>query len=437
MPFLIKRAHAVDPQVGLDDNVDVLIGTQGSIEKIAAAGTIELSQDSDVKVIDAEGMVLVPGPFDMHVHFRDPGQEYKETIEGGVRAAAKGGYTDVATMPNTRPICDTGAIVTYQLEKAARAGLTRVHPIGALTLGEKGEQLAEIGDMVEAGAVAFSDDGRGIQTAGMMRTVMDYVCQFNRVVISHCQDESLVGSGVVNEGVVSTRLGLAGWPSQGEEIQISRDIQLAQLTGCPFHVAHVTTEVGVKMVRDAKKLGVDVTCEVCPHHLFLTENDITASYDTNYKMNPPLRTADDARALREALCDGGIDCLVSDHAPHATHEKQLEFERAPFGIVGLETEIPLVITHLINPGQMSWSRFVEVSSINPRKRCRLDPVRISENSEATLALIDPHASFTVTPEFLGGTAKNTPFIGAKLDGRALYAFVAGKAILENGEVVHQ
>ncbi|MEE8717105.1 MAG: dihydroorotase [Coriobacteriales bacterium] len=434
MSFLIRGARAVDPQVDLDATVDVLIGDDGTIHGVEPAGA-EVGAPEGARVVDAAGMVLVPGPMDMHVHFRDPGQEYKETIEGGVRAAAKGGYTDVATMPNTKPVCDNGAIVTYQLDKARAAGLSRVHPIGSLTTGEAGEHLAEIGDMVAAGAVAFSDDGRGVQTAGMMRAVMDYVRQFDRVVISHCQDESLVGKGVVNEGVASTRLGLAGWPAQGEEIQISRDIQLSELTGCAFHAAHVTTEAGVEMVRRAKARGLDVTCEVCPHHLFLTEDDITDAYNTNYKMNPPLRTAQDAEALREALCAGDIDCLVSDHAPHATHEKQLEFERAPFGIVGLETEIPLVITHLVNPGHMTWQRFVQVTSVNPRARCRLEPLRIERGAQATLCLIDPHAPFEVTPDFLAGTGKNTPFLGETLDGRAMYAFVEGRPILEKGEVV--
>lgn len=433
MAFLVKDARCVDPQVSLDEVLDVAIADDGTIAALGA----EASQvaGADAVVVDAQGQVLVPGLFDMHVHFRDPGQEYKETIDGGVRSAAKGGYTDVATMPNTAPTCDVGAIVTYQLAKAEKAGLSRVHPIGAITKGEQGEALAEIGDMVATGACAFSDDGRGVQLAGMLRTAMDYIVQFDKCVISHCQDESLVGHGVVNEGAVSSRLGLAGWPAEGEELQVERDAMLSRLTGCALHVAHVTTARGVDYVRAAKAEGARVTCEVCPHHLFLTEDDITEAYDTNYKMNPPLRTAKDAQSLRDALCEGDIDCLVSDHAPHAAHEKALEFERAPFGIIGLETELPLVLTHLVNPGLMSWSRLVEVTSVNPRRICGLAPVRIERGSEATLTLIDPHAPFVVDEAFLAGSAKNTPFLGAELDGRATWAFVAGRAILEMGEVV--
>lgn len=434
MAYLIRGARVVDPQVDLDRTCDVLVGDDG---RIARVGDVSPEECPDARVVPGEGRVLVPGLFDMHVHFRDPGQEYKETIAGGVRAAAKGGYTDVATMPNTTPVTDTGALVTYQLERGRAAGLARVHPIGAITRGEQGEGLAEIGDMVAAGACAFSDDGRGVQTAGMMRAAMDYIAQFDRVAISHCQDESLVGHGVVNEGAASSRLGLAGWPAAGEEVQVDRDIRLAELTGCPFHAAHVTTAAGVEMVAAAKARGAEVTCEVCPHHLFLTEDDVTEDYDTNYKMNPPLRTREDAAELRAALCDGRIDCLVSDHAPHAAHEKQMEFERAPFGIVGLETELPLVLTHLVNPGLMSWQRLVEVTSVNPRRICRLAPVRIEEGAEATLTLVDPHASFTVTADFLAGHGKNTPFIGRTLDGRAMWAFVEGKAILSEGEVVSQ
>lgn len=434
MAVLLKGGRCVDPQVGLDGPCDVLVGDDGLVEAVGEAAA-EAARARGAEALDCAGLVVVPGLVDMHVHFRDPGQEYKETVEGGVRSAAKGGYTDVATMPNTTPVCDTGAVVSYQVAKAQRAGLSRVHPIGAVTRGEKGEALAELGDLFRAGACAFSDDGRGVQQAGVLRAAMDYVAAFDRCVISHCQDESVVGSGVVNEGAASTRLGLAGWPAAGEEIQIGRDIALSRLTGCALHVAHVTTARGVTMVRRAKEEGLRVTCEATPHHLFLCEDDITDAYDTNYKMNPPLRTREDMLALQEALADGTVDCVVSDHAPHAPHEKALEFERAPFGIVGLETELPLVLTNLVRPGRMSWARLVDAMCVRPRAILRLAPVRIEAGCEATLTLIDPEAAFTVTPGYLESKCKNTPFLGRELVGRAVGALVAGRAILRDGEVV--
>ncbi|MDO4429592.1 MAG: dihydroorotase, partial [Atopobiaceae bacterium] len=284
MANLLKSAHVVDPQVGLDDVRDVLI--EG--EKIAAVGEC-LEAPEGACVIDAAGKYLVPGLVDMHVHFRDPGFEYKETIETGARAATHGGFTDVATMPNTDPVTDTGAEVRYQIDRSRHAGLCHVRPIGALTVGEKGETLAEIGDMVMEGAVAFSDDGHGVQSAGMMRTCMEYVSQFDKVVSAHCEVGSLTTHGVINEGRASTRLGMFGWPALGEELEIYRDIELCRMTGCALHIAHISTEKGLELVRAAKAEGLPVTCEVTPHHLFLCEDDITDAYDTNLKMNPPLR----------------------------------------------------------------------------------------------------------------------------------------------------
>ena len=431
--LLLKGAHVVDPQVGLDGLADVLVGDDGKIAGVAQG----ICAPEGCEVLDLAGKYVIPGLVDMHVHFRDPGQEYKETVEGGCRSAAKGGYTDVCTMPNTKPVCDDAPVVAYQIAKAQAAGLARVHPIGAITKGEAGESLAEIGNLAKAGVCAFSDDGRGVQSAGMLRTAMDYIAPFDRPAISHCQDESVVGKGVVNEGVVSSRLGLAGWPAQGEEVQVGRDILLSELTGCPLHIAHVTTAKAAEMVVRGRERGVQVSCEVCPHHLFLCEDDITDDYDTNFKMNPPLRTREDMLALQEALCDGRIDCVVSDHAPHAAHEKALEFELAPFGIVGLETELPLILTHLVNTGKMTWKRMVEAMCVRPRQICRLPRVAVEEGCEATLTVVDPALTFTVTPDYLESKAKNSPFIGCELTGRATFAFVEGKAILANGEVVSQ
>ena len=400
MAYLLRGAHVVDPQLGLDDVRDVLVDG----EKIACVGE-GLQPPADAEVVDASGKYLVPGLVDMHVHFRDPGFEYKETIESGARAAVHGGFTDVATMPNTDPVTDNGAEVRYQIDRARHAGFCHVRPIGALTVGEKGETLAEIGDMVMEGAVAFSDDGHGVQSAGMMRTCMEYVSQFDKVVSAHCEIESLTTHGVINEGRASTRLGMFGWPALGEELEIYRDIELCRMTGCALHIAHISTEKGLELVRAAKAEGLPVTCEVTPHHLFLSEDDITDAYDTNLKMNPPLRRASDAKALRAGILDGSIDCVVTDHAPHAPHEKDCEWEIAFFGIVGLETSLPLMLTNLVLPGTMSWSRLVEVMAVNPRRCLRLPEVRIEAGSTADLTLIDPAAQVTVTEDWLQSRSK--------------------------------
>ncbi|MBQ9057650.1 MAG: dihydroorotase [Atopobiaceae bacterium] len=428
MSYLIKGAHCVDPQVSLDEVCDVLIdGT-----RIVEVGK-DLSAD-DATVIEAEGRYLVPGLVDMHVHFRDPGYEYKENTLTGSRAAVHGGFTDVATMPNTNPITDSGSEVRYQLDHAHAAGLCHVRPIGALTVGEQGEALAEIGDMVMEGAAAFSDDGRGVQSAGMMRTCMEYVSQFDRVVCAHCEVESLTKGGVVNEGRASTRLGMFGWPAAGEELEIIRDIELSRLTGCDYHVCHISTEHGLDLVKQAKEQGLAVTCEVTPHHLFLCEEDIDDSYDTNYKMNPPLRTARDAEALRKGICDGSIDCLVTDHAPHALHEKDCEWEIALFGIIGLESALPLMLEKLVKPGDMSWSRLVEVMAINPRRILRLNPVSIEVGSAADLTLIDPEKTVVMSADYIQSKSKNTPFLDREFTGVATDVFVDGKHVLSDGVV---
>ncbi len=429
MAFLLKGVHAVDPQLNLDKVVDVLIDGK-TIAKVA--DDIEKS-DGD-EVIDGSGKYLVPGLVDMHVHFRDPGFEYKETIESGARAATHGGFSDVATMPNTDPVTDTGTGVRYQVDRAHAANLCHVRPIGALTRGQKGEALAEIGDMVMEGAAAFSDDGHGVQSAGMMRTCMDYVSQFDRVAIAHCEDESLTTHGVINEGKASTRLGMFGWPALGEELEIYRDIELVRLTGCPLHIAHISTRKGLELVKAAKADGLPVTCEVTPHHIFLNEDDITDAYNTNLKMNPPLRTPDDMAALREGILDGSIDCLVTDHAPHAQHEKDCEWEIAFFGTIGLETSLPLMLTKLVSTGEMSWSRLVEVMAVNPRRVLRLKPVTIEAGSKADLTLIDPGKTIEVTPDYFESKSKNSAFIGETLTGVATDVFVDGRRTLADGVV---
>ena len=429
MAFLLRGAHVVDPQLGCDQVLDVLVDGKS----IAAVGE-GLQAPEGAEVIEAAGKYLVPGLVDMHVHFRDPGFEYKETIYTGARAATKGGFSDVATMPNTSPVTDTGTGIRYQIDRARHANLVYVHPIGALTKGEKGEELAEIGDMLVEGACAFSDDGHGVQSAGMMRTCMAYVSQFGRAVLAHCEVESLTNHGVVNEGRASTRLGMFGWPALGEELEIQRDIELARLTGCELHVCHISTARGLELVRAAKAEGLPVTCEVTPHHLFLTEENITESYNTNLKMNPPLRTAADAAALREGVCDGSIDCVVSDHAPHAAHEKECEFEIASFGTVGLECSLPLMLNNLVRKGHMSWQTLVEVMAVNPRRVLHLEPVRVEAGSAANLTLIDPERQVKVTPDFIESKSKNCAFLGMTLTGSATDVFVEGKHTLVDGEV---
>ena len=429
MALMLKGARVIDPQVSLDEVQDVLI-VDG---KIAAVGC-DLDVPEGCEVKDCSGLELIPGMLDMHTHFRDPGQEYKENIATGSRAAAKGGFTAVATMGNTDPVCDNGTVVRYQIDRANVAGLCRLYPVGALTRGQKGEALAEIGDMVAEGAVAFSDDGHGVQSAGMMRTCMDYVNQFDKVVLAHCEDESLAGNGVVNEGVVSTRLGLFGQPALSEESEIARDIELSRLTGCPIHFCHISTKRGLELIRAAKAEGLAVTCEVTPHHLFLTEDDIDDTYNTNFKMNPPLRTKADAEALIEGVIDGTIDCIVTDHAPHADHEKAWEFEIAPFGIVGLETSLPLMLTNLVATGKLSMSRLVEVMSVNPRSILRVPAVKIAEGYDADLTLVDPKATFTVTEDFIESKSKNSAFLGQELTGRAVDVFLGGKQTLVDGNI---
>lgn len=431
MALLLKNAHVVDPAVGLDDVVEILV-RDGRVVEVGA----QVERPEKLAEVDCSGKYLIPGMVDVHVHFRDPGQEYKEDIVTGMRAAAKGGFTGVAPMANTKPVIDTASLVEYELEKAAyEPGRTRVYPVGACTKGLEGKQLAEIGDMVRAGAAAFSDDGRGIQDGGVMRRVMDYVKMFDRAVMSHCQMEDIVGHGVVNEGVCSTRTGMAGWPAAGEEVQIERDIELSRLTGCHIHIQHLTTAHAADIVRAAKADGVNVTCEVTPHHLFLNEDDIDVeSYDTNLKMNPPLRTKADNLALQEALADGTIDMVATDHAPHADHEKDLEFNLAPFGTTGLETALSLLLTHLVLPGKMSWARLVEACCIAPRELLRVPQVRIEPGGIADYTVIDPALTWEVAADGFASKAKNSAFVGQRLTGRATDVFTDGYATLENGKV---
>lgn len=428
MALLLKNAHVVDPSVELDGVVDVLIEN----DRIAEVG--EGLAAADAEVIDLAGKYLVPGLVDMHVHLREPGYEAKGDIESETAAAAKGGFTGVCSMPNTDPVTDNGVVVEYVKSVAAAKGHCRVYPSGAMTKGLKGEIISEMGDMVAHGCVAFTDDGHGVQGAGMMRRAMDYGKMFGKVFMSHCQDDDLVGDGQINEGVVSTRLGLLGWPAAGEELQISRDIQLAELTGAKLHIQHISTAKGLEMVRAAKAKGLPVTCEVTPHHLFLTEESLDGTYDTCLKVNPPLRTAADAEALIAGVLDGTVDAIATDHAPHSDWEKSREFELAPFGMIGLETALSLVITNLVKTGKMGYGRLVELMSIAPREILGVEPVSIAAGSVADLTVFDADAAWTVPSDVFTSHAKNSGFKGAELTGLATDVFVAGKRTLADGVV---
>jgi len=427
--LLLRGGRVVDPATGLDEIADIII-RDGLIVEIGQNLTIP----KGVTVECAE-KIVVPGLIDIHTHLREPGFEYKEDVASGTRAAARGGFTAVAAMPNTDPVCDEGSAVRFLVERAAERGAVRVFPIGAITVGSKGAALAEMGDMLAEGAVAFSDDGKGVQDAGMMRLAMDYARQFNTTVVSHCEVEALAGKGVVNEGVVSTRLGLVGHPAQAEEIQVARDIALAELTRCRLHLAHISTAGSVELVRAAKARGTQVTCEVTPHHLFLDEDAVGSDYDTNLKMNPPLRTAGDRMALIEGLVDGTVDAIATDHAPHAAHEKALEFELAPFGTTGLETALSLVVTNLIPREDFGWSDLVRVMAHGPRTALGVAPVRLEAGGTADITIIDPEARVEVTLQAFESKAANSAFIGATLLGKASEVLVGGDFAVRNGKVV--
>lgn len=429
MALLLKGARVIDPQVGLDEVCEILI-RDGRIVEVGH--NLEMEKGEEVNL---SGKILVPGLVDMHVHLREPGYEQKEDIASGTRAAAHGGFTAVCAMPNTDPVIDNAVGVEYVKARANQVGKCRVIVSGACTKGLEGEVLAEMGDMYAHGVRAFTDDGKGVQDAGMMRRVMDYASQFDCVVMPHCQDDSLVGEGQVNEGACSTRLGMLGWPAEGEELEIMRDIALCRLSGCPLHIQHVSTARGLDMIRAAKEEGLPVTCEVTPHHMFLTDDDIDDTYPTSLKVNPPLRTKADAQALIDGIIDGTVDAIVTDHAPHTDWEKDREFELSPFGMIGLETSLGLVLTNLVDTGVMDYDRMVELMAVSPRRILREEPVKIETGSAADITVFDPEEKWTVTRDEFYSKAGNSAFIGAELKGRATDVFVSGYATLKGGEIV--
>ncbi|MBN2248148.1 MAG: dihydroorotase [Coriobacteriia bacterium] len=428
MALLLKGGRVVDAAAELDAVLDVLV-VDGVI-----AGVGEELDAPGAEIIDCAEKIILPGLADIHVHLREPGQEYKETIASGTRAAAHGGFTAVACMPNTKPVCDSGSKVRFVVERAAADGVVRVYPIGAITAGQTGEQLAEIGDMIAEGAVAFSDDGHGVQSAGMTRVAMDYVKRFGAPLIAHCEDESLAGDGVVNEGVVSTRMGMRGIPAAAEETMVARDIALAELTGCRLHLAHLSTARSLALVREAKARGTAVTCEVTPHHLFLDEDDLV-TYDTNLKMNPPLRTAADREALVAGLLDGTVDAIATDHAPHAVHEKELEFELSPNGTTGLETALSLVNTHLVAKDVLDWAAVTRLMCHGPRAAANLPEMRLEAGFPADITIVDPEARVEVTAEWFESRSRNSAFLGQSLLGRASDVLVGGEWVVRKSKVI--
>ncbi len=415
---LIRGGRIIDPSQAIDEQTDLLI-VDGKVSTIGhqANGAAD-------EVIDAAGLYVVPGLIDMHVHLREPGYEDKETIETGTAAAAAGGFTAVACMPNTDPPLHSDAEVEFVLRQADRVAHTRVYPIGALTRDRGGKELAEIGLMVRAGAVAFSDDGDAIQDAGICLKAMSYVAQFDRLFIQHCEDNSLSG-GCMNSGVTATRLGLPGISPMAEVVMAQRDISLARQAGVRYHVAHVSTAGAVELVRRAKGQAQAVTTEVCPHHLLLTDEQC-ATYDPNYKMHPPLRSQADLQACLEGVRDGTIDCLVTDHAPHLNSEKEHGFQNAPFGIVGLETALPLFIKALIDSEVLDWSGLIRAMSTKPAELLGVSGGTLAVGSPADVTLIDPEIKWTIDVNQFRSKSCNSPFGGWSVRGRAVMTMVDGE-----------
>jgi len=379
------------------------------------------------ETLDVHGLVVCPGFLDMHVHLREPGQEWKETVESGTRAAAAGGFTGVACMPNTEPVHDTRSVTEYLVTRARSHGAVTVHPIGCVTKGQLGEELAEMHDMREAGARAFSDDGRPVSSSLVMRRALEYSRIFDVPIIDHCEDAVLVDGGVANEGVVATRMGLRGWPSIAEEIAVQRDLLLAEYTGGHVHIAHASTGRTIDLVREAKRRQVRATCEVTPHHLVLTDEAI-AEYDTNAKMNPPLRAAEDCRALIQGLADGTVDAIATDHAPHHTDEKCVEFALAPFGVVGLETAVAICLDRLVQRGAIPLARLVELLTIGPARILRLDRGTLRPGAVADVTVLDLERTTTVRPEQFQSKGRNTPFGGWELRGAPVLTIVGGRVV---------
>ena len=424
MKIVLKQVLILNPDQKLNQKCDLLINN-GIIEKIDGLNEADFKS---TKVIDLENKICSPGFFDMHVHLREPGREDEETVETGSNAAAAGGFTGVACMPNTDPNIDSAEIVRFIKEKA-KDHLVDVYPVAAATLARKGEALSPMYELFEAGAVAFSDDGVAIKNAGVLRNVLEYSLNFGTPIIEHCEDESMA-DGVMNEGLISTTLGLPGIPKVAEDLVVMRDIMLAEFTGGKVHIAHISSKKSVELVRQAKKNNINVTAEVTPHHFTMTD-DLLKSYDTNYKMNPPLRTRADVEAMIEGLKDGTIDCIASDHAPHAIEEKEMEFIFAPNGIIGLETELSLVMSELVHKKHLTISKVIEKMAINPRKILNISIPQIKIGEVANLTIFDPDQIWTVDVNKFKSKAKNSPFDKRLMTGKSIAVINKGKMFFED------
>ncbi len=421
MQLILRQGRVVDPTQKLDRVMDLGI-EDGRVAEIAPR-----IRKKGRKEIDARGLIVAPGFIDMHVHLREPGREDSETIESGTNAAARGGFTAVACMPNTQPVNDSEAVTSFILERAREVSKIAVHPIGAITKGSQGETLAEIGEMYRAGVVGISDDGHPVQNSQIMRRAMEYSRLFDIPVIDHCEDKDLAAGGSMSEGYYSTLLGLRGINPAAEELQVIRDTILARQTGARLHIAHISTRQSLAAVVRAKQEDIPVTCEVTPHHLLLTEARVT-SYDTNIKMNPPLRSQEDVNALVKGLASGSIDTIATDHAPHNANDKMLEFDRAPFGIVGLETAVSLTLDRFVRTGIISLSRMVQLCSVNPARILKLERGTLAKSAWADVTILDPELDFQVRSEDFLSRSRNTPYEGWRLRGGPAATIVKGKVV---------
>ncbi|MBI3009038.1 MAG: dihydroorotase [Candidatus Omnitrophica bacterium] len=412
----------------MDGVMDILI-EEGKIVNVAKG-----IKKEDSQVLDASGKAVIPGLIDMHTHLREPGREDEETIRTGSRAAAKGGFSSICCMANTTPCVDNQGVVEFIYSESKKVGLVNVYPIGAVTKGLAGKELAEIGELKRSGIIAISDDGNPILNSEIMRRAFEYSKMFGIPVLSHCEDKSLSSDGVMNEGYVSILLGLRGMPPVAESVMVARDVQLSEAAGASLHIAHVTCAHSINIIREAKKRGVKVSCEVTPHHFTLTEEAVQG-FNTNAKMNPPLRAKDDIDTIKEGLRDGTIDVIASDHAPHTENEKDVEFDSAPFGVIGLETSLSLTIMELLNKGILTFSQLVEKMSANPARILGLKKGSLGVGMDADITVVDIEHKWVVDKSKLESKSKNSPFIGWELKGMATEVIVGGKIIIKDGKII--